>query len=61
MNDDLKLPEIKNQPNLPLFPHRAMKIEYLLEFMEFNLRNIINIKAVRKNKQKYSVFVPFRI
>jgi hypothetical protein len=63
MNDinDLKLPTIKEQRDLPLFPHKSLKIEDILNFMEFNLQHTIDIKAVRENKHKFYVFLPFQL
>jgi hypothetical protein len=61
MDHDLKLPTISIQGNRPLFPRRSLKIEELLNFMEFNLKYTIDIKAVQKRKYKYSVFLPFHL
>ena len=61
MRDDLKLPTIRAQRNQSLFPRRSLKIEELLNFMEFNLKHTVNIKAVRKSKHKYSVSLPFHL
>ena len=61
MDDDLKLPMIKIQDDRPLFSRRSIPIEELLNFMEFNLKHTVDIEAVRKNKRKLSVLVPFRL
>ena len=61
MDNDLKLPLIQGQKDELLFPIKHLPIEQLLEFMEFNLENIIHLDQVRKNKKQFSVNLPFVI
>lgn len=61
MDDFLELPEIKPQGSQKLFPHKPLKIEDLLNFIEFNLKHTIDLQAVRKAKRKLSVSLPFRL
>lgn len=61
MEPALKLPVVKVQGNPPFFPRRSLKIEDVLNFMEFNLQYAIDIKMVRKNKHKFSVSLPFQL
>lgn len=58
MGNDLNLPAIPRKDRA-LFRRSDLSIEEIIDFMEFNLKNIIDIKAVRKNKKKFSVPTPF--
>ena len=59
--DDLKLPIEKNPVNRPLVRNRNMKMEDIINFMQFNMDRMVDIKAVRKNKRKLGVDLPFQL
>ena len=54
--DKMKLPIIKG--NLP--KARAFSMDDYFRFVIFNLKYVVDIKAVRREKKKLAVNVPFR-
>ena len=61
MESDLRLPLIQAHEAPKPSQRRPLEIEDLLNFMEFNLRHTIDLKAVREIKRKFSVSLPFRL
>ena len=61
MKHDLNLPAIPAQKKQAVFRRSTLSIDEILNFMEFNLKNIIDLKAARKIKKKFSVHKAFHL
>ena len=57
MIEDLDLPIIKEGPPEP----RWISMDRYFRFVLFNLRYLVNIKAIRKQKREMAVDVPFHL
>lgn len=55
---DLNLPIIKGED---IFHKKSISMDRYLEFVEFNLKYMIDIKTARKLENKLTINVPFSI
>ena len=55
---DLNLPIIKGED---IFNKKSLSMDEYLEFVEFNLKHTVDIKAARKWKKELAVNAPFSL